>query len=161
MSDQIRRFRIEGKLKQLVKDNLIERLRWIESCSEISKKYGFGEYYHTTSDFFSGGSITGFGDPSDKANLAVFRRPAKGVYRPRAKEGKAVQSEIDSIKDWSLKTIWDYLDYSPHPFGGNGGYYLDGKLDDELLFFSFDTEFKGHLDLIELKKSEYYTLIGE
>lgn len=161
MSREARRFQIRGELLKLVTENLIERLEWLEACNNITKKYGFEEYFSRHTDIVSGGQLIGFGSPSKDTDLSKFLKPKKGAYYPRAREGKEIQADVDNMKKWSLKKIWDYLDYQPHPFGGNGGYYQDGKLDDELLFYSYDAEFKGHADLKELKLSEYYKMIGE
>ena len=161
MGKEPRRFKLTGELERIIKENFVERLEWLNACNDITGKYGFQEYYSRHTDIVSGGQLSAFGSPLEDTDLSKFLKPRKGAYYPRAKDGKEIQAEIDNMKHWTLKKIWVYLDYTPHPFGGNGGYYSDGKLDDELLFYSYDEEFKGHEDLTELKMSEYYTLIGE
>lgn len=129
---------------------------------DLCTKYKFKEFFHTVSGFSSGASFAGFAEPLEGADLKAFRRPTKEkVYVPKVKEGKHIIEDMKNLKDWSLKRIWEYLEYTPHPFGGNGGYYKDNKINDELLFYSFDESFKGHKDLEEIKKSEYFALIGE
>ena len=162
MSKEVRRFKITGKLLELVDANLEERRLFFDEAKKLCQKYKFESFFHTTADFASGSKFSAFTDPLEGVDLKAFRRPSKQkAYVPKVKEGKHIIEDIKKLKVWSLKTIWDYLDYSPHPFGGNGGYYKDEKINDELLFFSYDTEFKGHSDLQELKKSEYFALIGE
>lgn len=68
---------------------------------------------------------------------------------------------MKNIKPWSLEKLWKETGKEPCPFEGNMGIYQDKKLDNEMLFYSYNDSFEGHRDLEEIKKSEYYRLIGE
>lgn len=156
-----KRYKIKGKLKNIVEDVLKDRERFLEDARNLCLKYGFDEYSYTTADIASGMRFGGFCSPIKEVDRTLFKAPSKqGVYYPYVKN-KDILEDINSVKDWSLKNIWNHLDASPHPFGGNMGIYQDEKLEKETIFFSYNEAFKGHEDLQELKMSEYYKLIGE
>lgn len=156
-----KRYRIRGKLEAIVNETLKDRERFIGDVRNLCLKYNFESYSYFHADIASGMRFNGFCEPTGEVDRKLFKAPTKqGVYYPYVKH-KEILKDIKSVKDWSLKDIWNYIDASPHPFGGNMGIYQDDKLNKETLFFSYNEAFKGHEDLEEIKKSEYYSLIGE
>ncbi len=160
---EAKRYRIKGDLKKIVGLVIEDHSRWLKESQDLCIKCGFDSCVQTTSGFASGKKLIGFAEPLEGTDLSKYRKPKNdGFYFPKSREGKDILNSIDGLNDWSLQTIWDYIGEEPHPLFGNMGIYQDKKLqDDETLFFSYNDNFKGHVDLEELKMSEYYKLIGE
>ena len=160
MKKEIKRYRFYGESKTIIEEIIKDKDRFYNESNQIANKYGFANHAVNHSDMFSGSKLVAFGNPTDKADLALFKKPNKnGIYFPYSKN-KEIIEDIKSIKDWTLNQLWDFIGCSPDPFNGNMGIYKDEKLN-EMLFFSYNENFKGHKDFIEIKKSEYYRQIGE
>lgn len=161
MSREVKRYRIAGELKKIVDEIKSDRDRFMTESQKIADKYGFESFAHNQAEFASGMKLIGFANPSTLAKIELFKKPNKnGIYLHYVKY-KSITKDIESVKPWVLKPLWDKIEKQPCPFEGNIGLYNDDKLDNEMLFFSYNPNFKGHEDLKELKTSEYYALIGE
>ena len=160
MSREFKRYRFSGEAKIIIEEIIKDKDRFYDEANQIANKYGFTEHAVNHSDMFSGSKLVAFGSPIDKADLTLFKKPNKnGIYFPYSKN-KEIFKDIKSVKDWSLKKLWDLIGISPDPFSGGMGIYKDEKLN-EMLFYSYNENFKGHVDFVEIKKSKYYQLVGE
>lgn len=163
MSREPRRYRITGELLKITNDLVKEREVFRSEGKRLANKYGFKNA--VMSRIFKGGFyFVGFSEPLCNAKLENFKKPdTQKHYYPncRKKAGKEIEKQINNLPKYTLTKIWDYIGYSSNPIVGVTGIYCDKKLNGEILFFTYDDRFNGHKDLIEIKKSEYYALIGE
>lgn len=156
-----KRYRIKGNLKVIVDEIAKDHLRFSKECKDLCDEYKFNEVSYTYCDFASGKKLTGFASPQGEVDRTIFRKPNKhGVYIPYVK-AKEINQKMENVKPWSLEKLWKEIGKKSCPFEGNMGIYQDKKLDNEMLFYSYNDSFEGHEDLEEIKKSEYYRLIGE
>lgn len=160
MSRELKRYRFKNEAKNIIEEIIKDKDRFYDEANTVANKYGFSEHAINHSDMFSGSKLVGFGNPTDKANLTLFKKPNKNsIYFPYSKN-KEIFKDMQSVKDWNLKKLWDLIGFSPDPFNGIMGIYKDEKLN-EMLFYSYNENFKENDCFTEIKKSEYYQLIGE
>lgn len=158
---EVRRFEMIGKLKEISKQVISDFDRFDKESKDIADKYGFKLVATQHADFMSGKSFAGFAEPIKDIDCNLFRKPNRdGIYFPYAKN-KQIWEDMKNVKNWSMQIVWDYIGSAPCPFSGMMGFYEDKKLNNKMLFYSHNQNFKGHKDLKEIKKSEYYKMIGE
>lgn len=163
MSREARRFKISGELEKIVVSVMEERKVFRQKGEDLAKKNGFKDA--VMSRIFQGGfTFVAFSGPTTNAVLSNYSIPDKQKhYYPKrnTKAGKEIFAQIKDIPNWTLSAIWEYIEYENNPFAGKSDIYTEKKMNNEILFYTYDKNFKGHKDLQELKMSEYYKLIGE